>query len=76
MRTLWLLEVRGPLGRLDFVLLALRALRPRLTDGLDALDTLDTLDALDTPEPSKTSDGVKNVTDERTNRQGDSKSRI
>ena len=74
MRTLWLLEVRGPLGRLDFVLLALRALRPRLTDGLDALDTLDTLDALDTP--SKTSDGVKNVTDKRTNRQGDSKSRI
>ena len=37
---------------------------PRLTD---VLDMLDTLDALDTPDASKTSDGVKNVTDERTN---------
>ena len=37
---------------------------------------LDTLDALDTPDASKTSDGVKNVTDERTNGQGDSRSMI
>ena len=55
------LLVGGPLGRLDFVLRALRALRPRLTH-----QTRLTHRAAE----------ILSRTDQRTNEQGDSRSRI